>query len=97
MVKEGDLVRVELVGDNVHVYINDLPVPITVIDQRQHLAVREQAALIEKCYDAARGTKNLLRGFSNRSQMYWKGRADAATDVRKLLTEKNLHEPETKR
>jgi len=38
--------------------------------------------VVESCYFAARGTDNLHN--KGNSQMYWKGRADAATDVRKL-------------
>ena len=38
----------------------------------------------EEAYMAARGTKFLQDRGTNRSQMYWKGRADAANDVRKL-------------
>jgi len=41
---------------------------------------------IEKCYEVARGTNNLNNPVFTRSQQYWKGRADAANDVRALKT-----------
>lgn len=41
-------------------------------------------AVIDECYLAARGTPNLMNPRYTRNQMYWKGRADAANDVRKL-------------
>ena len=43
-------------------------------------AARE--ATICECYNAARGTDNLKDPRFTRSQMYWKGRADAANNVR---------------
>lgn len=40
--------------------------------------------VIEECYLVARGTHHFKnRGFT-RSQMYWKGRAEAANEVRAL-------------
>ena len=45
----------------------------------------ERDTVIEECYMAARGTDKLK--FKGNSQMYWKGRADAASDVRALKTE----------
>lgn len=39
----------------------------------------------DSAYLAARGTEKLNNPSFTRSQMYWKGRADAAEDVRKLL------------
>lgn len=38
--------------------------------------------IIERCYLAARGTEKLME--TGNRQMYWKGRADAASDVRFL-------------
>lgn len=40
--------------------------------------------LLELAYIAARGTEKLNDPKFPRNQMYWKGRADAANDVRAL-------------
>ena len=46
--------------------------------------------VVEQCYLTARGTDKLK--FKDNSQMYWKGRADAASDVRALKTEQYLED-----
>jgi hypothetical protein len=48
------------------------------------MTVRE---VLHRAYLAARGTKHLRDPQFTRSQLYWKGRADAANDVRALLRE----------
>jgi hypothetical protein len=52
---------------------------------------KDFAAIIETAYEVARGTKNLSNPGFTRSQPYWKGRSDAANDVR-ALKEKMMRE-----
>jgi hypothetical protein len=60
--------------------------------EQQRKVFLTRMAMLEKAvrdaYLAARGTQNLNDPRFTRSQMYWKGRADAANDVRKLLNER---------
>jgi hypothetical protein len=49
--------------------------------------IKELEQELDRAYLAARGTSHLSDPSFTRSQMYWKGRADAAEDVRKLLKE----------
>ena len=54
-------------------------------DRRNFIAAQLQKfhnQIVEACYLAARGTDRLTNW--NNSQMYWKGRANAASDVRAL-------------
>jgi hypothetical protein len=53
-------------------------------DERLEIATEALKKLIDDCYMEARGTKNFDDPRYTRSQMYWKGRADAANAVRAL-------------